>query len=44
MHQIELSLVFLGALREDKDVINMHPYEILLVVSENIIDNMLEHG
>ena len=42
MHQIEVSLVLLGVLREDKDVIDIHPYENSQVVSKNDIDNTLE--
>ena len=42
MHQIEVSLVFLGVLREDKDVIDKHRYKNPQLVSKNKIDNMLE--
>ena len=42
MYQIEVSLVFMSVLREDAEVIDIHPYHNPQVVSKNVIDNTLE--
>ena len=42
MYQIEMSLVFLRILREDEDVVDVHPYKDPQVVSKNIIHDALE--
>ena len=42
MYQIEMSLVFLSILREDENVIDVHPYENPQVVSKDIIREALE--
>ena len=34
--------MFLGVLWEDKDVMDIHPYENFQVVSKNVIDNKQE--
>ena len=44
MYQIGMSLVFLRILQEDKDVVDVHPYENAQVVPKDIIDDMLERG
>ena len=43
MHQIEVSLVFISVLREEEDVINIHPYKNSQVVSKNFIDETLKY-
>ena len=42
MYRIEMSLVFLGILREYENVVNVHPYENPQVVSKDIIHDVLE--
>ena len=42
MYQFEMSLVFIRILREDEDVVDVHPYEDPQVVSEDIIHDELE--
>ena len=42
MYQIEMSLVFIRLLREDEDVVNVHPYKDPQVVSKDIIHDALE--
>ena len=42
MHQIELSLVFIRILREDENVVDVHPYEHRQVVSKDIIHDALK--
>ena len=42
MYQIEMSLVFVGILREDEDVVDVHPYKNLQVVSRDIINDALK--
>ena len=42
MYQIEMSLVLIRILREDKDVVDVHPYENLQIVSKDSIHNALE--
>ena len=42
MYQIEMSLVFIGILREDEDVVDVHPYKDPQVVSKDIIHDALE--
>ena len=42
MHQIKVSLVFIGVLRGDEDVIDIDPYQHSQVVLKNVIDNTLE--
>ena len=42
MYHIEVLLVFLSVLRDNEDVIHIHPYENPQVVSKNVIDNKLE--
>ena len=44
MYQIEMSLVLTSALREEENVVNVHPYENPQVVSKNIIHDALERG
>ena len=44
MYQIETSLVFICILREDDDVVDVHPYKDPQVVSEDIIHDALERG
>ena len=42
MYQIEMLLVFICILREDEDVVDVHPYKDPQVVSKNIIHDALE--
>ena len=42
MYQIEMSLVFIRILREDENVVDVHPYENPQVVSKDIIHGALE--
>ena len=42
MYQIEMSLVFMRILREDEDVVDVHPYKDPQVVSKDIIHDALE--
>ena len=42
MYQIEMSLVFIRILREDKHVVDVHPYKDPQVVSKDIIHDGLE--
>ena len=42
MYQIQMSLVFLSILREDENVVDVHPYENLQVVSKDITHDALE--
>ena len=42
MYQIEMSLVFIRILREDEDVVDVHPYKDPQVFSKDIIHDMLE--
>ena len=42
MYQIEMSLVFIRILREDEDVVDVHPYKDPQVVSKDIIHDVLE--
>ena len=42
MYQIEVSLVFIRILREDEDVVDVHPYKDPQVVLKEIIHNALE--
>ena len=42
MYQIDMSLVFIRILREDEDVVNVHPYKDPQVVSKAIIHDSLE--
>ena len=42
MYQIQMSLVFIRILREDGDVVIVHPYEDPQVVSQDIIHNGLK--
>ena len=42
MYQIEMLLVFLSILREDKNVVDVHPYQNPQVVSKDIIYDALE--
>ena len=42
MYQIEMSLVFIRILREEEDVVDVHPYKDPQVVSEDIIHDALE--
>ena len=42
MYQIEMSLVFIRILREDEDVVDVHPYKDPQVVSKDIIHDALE--
>ena len=42
MYQIKMSLVFISILREDENVVDVHPYENLQVVSKSIIHDALE--
>ena len=37
MYQVEVSLVFVRILREDEDVVNVHPYKDPQVVSKDIV-------
>ena len=42
MYQIEMLSVFIRILREDEDVVDVHPYKDPQVVSKNIIHDALE--
>ena len=42
MYQIEMSLVFIRILREEEDVVDVHPYKDPQVVSKDIIHDALE--
>ena len=42
MYQVEVSLVFVRILREDENVVNVHPYKDPQVVSKDIIQDALE--
>ena len=42
MYQVEVSLVFDCILREDEDVVNVHPYKDPQVVSKDIVHDALE--
>ena len=42
MYQVEVSLVFVRILREDEDVVNVHPYQDPQVVSKDIVHDALE--
>ena len=42
MYQVEVSLVFVRILREDGDVVNVHPYKDPQVVSKDIVHDALE--
>ena len=42
MHQIEMLLVFIRILREDEDVVDVHPYKDPQVLSKHIIHDVLE--
>ena len=42
MYQIEMSLLFIRILREDENVVVVHPYKNRQVVSKNIIHDALE--
>ena len=42
MYQVEVSLVFVRILREDEDVVNVHPYKDPQVVSKVIVHDALE--
>ena len=42
MYQMEMSLVFIRILREDKDVVNVQPYKNSQVVSKDIIQDTLK--
>ena len=42
MYRIEMSLVFVRILREDEDVVDVHPYKYPEVVSKDIIHDALE--
>ena len=42
MYQIEMSLVFIRILREDEDVVDVHPYKDPQVVSKDIIHGTLQ--
>ena len=42
MYQIQMSLVFIRILREDEDVVDVHPYKDPQVVSKDIIHDALE--
>ena len=42
MYQIEMSLVFLSILRENKDVVEVQPYENPQVVLKDVIHDALE--
>ena len=42
MYQIEMSLVFICILREDEDVVDVHPYKNPQVVSKDIIYDVLK--
>ena len=42
MYQVEVSLVFVRILREDEDVVNVHPYKDAQVVWKDIVHDALE--
>ena len=42
MYQIQMSLVLIRILREDENVVDVHPYENPQVVSKDIIHDALE--
>ena len=42
MYQIEMSLVFIRILREDENVVDVHPYKNPQMVSKDIIHDTLE--
>ena len=42
MYQVEVSLVFVRILREDEDVVNVHPYKDPQVVSKDMVHDALE--
>ena len=42
MYQIEMSLVFISMLREEENVVDVHPYEDPQVVSKDIIHDALK--
>ena len=42
MYQVEVSLVFVRILREDEDVVNVHPYKDPQVISKDIVHDALE--
>ena len=42
MYEIEMSYVFIGILRQDENVVDVHPYKDPPVVSKNIIHDKLE--
>ena len=42
MYRMEMSLLFIRILREDEDVVNVHPYRDPQVVWKDIIHNALE--
>ena len=42
MYQVEVSLVVVRILREDEDVVNVHPYKDPQVVSKDIVHDALE--
>ena len=42
MYQVEVTLVFVRILREDEDVVNVHPYKDPQVVSKDIVHDALE--
>ena len=42
MYQVEVLLVFVRILREDEDVVNVHPYKDPQVVSKDIVHDALE--
>ena len=42
MYQIEMSLVFIRILREDENVVDVHPYEDPQVVSKDTIHDALK--
>ena len=44
MYQIGILLVFIRILREDEDVVDVHPYKDRQGVSKDIIDDALERG
>ena len=42
MYQIEMSLVFIRILRDDEDVLEVHPYKDPQLVSKDLIQDALE--
>ena len=42
MYQVRMSLVFIRILREDEDVVDVHPYKDPQMLSKDIIQNALE--